>query len=79
MPKGGRLMSIKYKNDKGLNEKKSTQAAMNIKESDIDEQLKRSRFGDTDQDQTEERAGEQGATSGESFDKNVTKQTESEL
>ncbi len=62
-------MSIKYKNNKGLNEKKSNQGSMNFNHEFTDEQLREEYFGSNDQEKVEEHAGDRGETSGESFDK----------
>lgn len=62
-------MSIKYKNKKGLNELKSNQGSMNINVEDIPEEFEEKRFEVNDQEKVESHAGEQGMTSGESFDK----------
>jgi hypothetical protein len=64
-------MSIKYKNDKGLNERKSNQGSMSLNLETVDEQLKEERFGLKDQELIEAVAGEKGTTSGDSFDKNI--------
>lgn len=62
-------MSIKYKNSKGLNEKKSNQGSMSFHHEFADEQLKEEHFGKKDQERVEQNAGDRGETSGESFDK----------
>ena len=66
-------MSIKYKNDKGLNEKKASQAAMNTGGKVLREEFRDEYFEIDDQDSIEEKSGEQGQTSGKSFDKHRQK------
>lgn len=62
-------MSIKYKNDKGLNERKSNQGSMSLNLENVEDQLKEERFGLKDQEKVENIAGDKGVTSGDSFDK----------
>ena len=64
-------MSIKYKNSKGLNEKKSSQSSMNTGGLSVHDEFKEEYFEGDDQEQVENSSGEQGQTSGDSFDKNV--------
>lgn len=62
-------MGIKTKNSEGLNEKKSNQSDMDTKSKRAEKDAKEKRFEGKDQDAVETKAGEQGQTSGESFDK----------
>lgn len=66
-------MTIKYKNNKGSNERKSNQGNMKSHNQDIKEQLKEKSFGKYDQEEIEEAAGKRGQTSGDSFDKIMPK------
>ncbi len=66
-------MATKTKNSKGLNERKSNQGSMNIHSPSSPRKIKEEYFEVKDQETIEQKAGEQGQTSGESFDKNVTK------
>lgn len=66
-------MNIKYKNNKGSNERKSNQGNMKSHDKDIKEQLKEKNFGKYEQEETEEAAGDRGQTSGDSFDKTMPK------
>ena len=62
-------MSIKYKNSKGLNERKSNQGSLNIHLDDMQVEDDEKRFTGKDQDYIESHSGEQWETSGDSFDK----------
>lgn len=62
-------MPIRWKNSKGLNEKKSNQSSRNIQEESIPKEFKEELFEVHDQDKVESGAGDGGRTSGESFDK----------
>lgn len=62
-------MSIKYENEKGLNEKKSNQGSMNIHPDYDPDHLEEKKFEIYDQERVEQGAGEGGYTNGESFDK----------
>ncbi len=61
-------MTIKYNNEKGLNERKSNQSSQHLEEGSK-ENFSKKRFGDKDQEKIESIAGEQGVSSGDSFDK----------
>lgn len=65
-------MKRKYKND-GLNERTPNQGNFNSNEQFIRDNFERERFEVDDQDKVEDRAGEGGQTSQDSFDKNVKK------
>ena len=62
-------MSIKYENEKGLNERKANQGSMNIHPDYDPKNLDEKKFELYDQERVEQGAGEGGYTSGESFDK----------
>ena len=70
--KQGVFMKRKYKND-GLNERTPNQGNFNSNEQFIRDNFERERFEVDDQDKVEDRAGEGGQTSQDSFDKNVKK------
>ncbi|MBD64675.1 MAG: hypothetical protein CME62_05685 [Halobacteriovoraceae bacterium] len=62
-------MGIKQQNSDGLNEKKSHQGKMNSSGKHLEQDFDEKKFDGKDQEDVEQNAGEQGETSGESFDK----------